>query len=309
MNTIPAPLKGKVAVVTGGSRGIGAGIAQKFAEEGCTHIAITYNTNKDKAQQVLASLREVSPNIKTCAIAADVLDPEFGSKVVKQALAALETDHIDIMVSNAAYIDVKSYIPVADLNKEDWDLSISGLAWAPLSLAKEVIHHMPHGGRIIMLSSGSSKVAQGDPLISYAAGKAAMDAVSRNLAAAWGLKYGVTVNSISVGATYTDAIMEGIKLWGPEFEKMAKEFSLIKRFGTVEEIASIVAFVASPQASWLIGEWRCSLFFTVESIDIRNRQSDSSERWRSFYAAELSFNVRNSSHSAQSTSDYLEKSD
>ena len=83
-----------------------------------------------------------------------------------------------------------------------------------------------------------------------------MDAVSRNLAAAWGMQYGVTVNSISVGATDTDATRGAVELWGSQFEEMAKSFSLLKRFGEAEEVAKIIAFVASPQASWIIGESR-----------------------------------------------------
>ena len=254
MDSIPAPLKGKVAVITGGSRGIGAAIAKIFALQGCSHIAITYNTNKAKAEEVLASIRETSPKIKTAAITADVLDPEIGPKVVKQSLESLEIDRIDIMVANAAYVDVNGFPPVAEITKEKWDKVITGEAWAPLSLAQEVIHHMPPGGRIIMISSGSSKVASGDPMITYAAGKAAMDAVSRNLGAAWGPKYGVTVNSISVGPTDTDATQAAFKAWGAPAEQMMKDFTLLKRIGTADEVANIVAFVASPQASWIIGE-------------------------------------------------------
>ena len=258
METILAPLKGKVAVITGGSRGIGAGLIQKLAEQGCTHIATTYKSNKELAEKVLAAARKLSPKIKTHAIAADVRDPGFGSKVVEESLAGLGTDHIDIMISNAAHVDITEFPPVATMTHEQWSGMITAEAWAPLSLAKEVIKHMPRGGRIIMMSSGSSKIAQGDPAIGYCAGKAAMDAVSRNLAVTWGVQYGVTVNSISVGSTNTDALQEGFKFMGSEFEKMATEISLLKRIGEVEEVANIVAFVASPQASWLVGELKLS---------------------------------------------------
>lgn len=153
METVPAPLKGKVAVVTGGSRGIGAATTRIFAQQGCTHLAITYYTNKDKAEEVLATVREINSKIKTCAIAVDVLDPEIGPKVVKQALEGLGTDHIDILVSNAASVDAVNFPPVAQITKEQWDDLITGNAWAPLSLAKEVINCMPRGGRIIMVSN------------------------------------------------------------------------------------------------------------------------------------------------------------
>lgn len=190
------------------------------------------------------------------------------------------------MVANAAYIYIEVHQPVAELTKEAWDRSMTGLAWAPLSLAKAAMHHMPPGGRVIMISSGSSKIAQGDPMVPYAAGKAAMDAVSRNLGAAWGPTYGVTVNSISVGATDTDALQKGIETWGPGFEEMAKEFSLLKRIGSVEEVTNIVAFVASPQASWIIGEpySHCRLSKAI----LRSYRQPNSGKWRRpFNAARL----------------------
>ena len=105
-----------------------------------------------------------------------------------------------------------------------------------------------------MLSSGSSKIPDsGDQLFSYACGKAAMDAVSRNLASLWSIKYGVTVNSISVGATLTESLQLSFDMMGPEWKQYLENVSLLKRIGTVEEVAQIVGFVASPQASWITG--------------------------------------------------------
>jgi len=105
-----------------------------------------------------------------------------------------------------------------------------------------------------MLSSGASKIPEnGDQLFSYSCGKAAMDAVSRNLASLWSIKYGVTVNSISVGATLTESLQMAMEMMGPEWKVMLENFSLLKRIGSVDEVAQIVAFVASPQASWITG--------------------------------------------------------
>ena len=123
MDSISAPLKGKVAIVTGGSRGIGASIARTFARQGCTHIAITYTSQKGKAEDVLRSISEVNSKIKTCAIAADLEDADIGSKVITQALKSLAVDHIDILVSNAAVVDQASMPPVADMTKALFDKS------------------------------------------------------------------------------------------------------------------------------------------------------------------------------------------
>lgn len=104
-----------------------------------------------------------------------------------------------------------------------------------------------------MISSGASKIPNADPNVGYGAAKAALDSVSRSLASMWGPKYGITVNSISVGATLTEALKAGVEQRGPEFEKYISEFSMLKRIGEVQEVADIVAFVASPQAGWIIG--------------------------------------------------------
>ena len=254
MDTIPAPLKGKIAIITGGSRGIGAALVRKFAENGCSHIAITYNSNKDVAEKVLASVRELSPEIKTCAFAADLSDPDFGPKVVEQALAGFARDQIDIVVSNAAPNATDNLVEVEAMTKQDFDFHITGSAWASLSLAKAAIKHIPRGGRIVMISSVASKIAFGEPTVAYSAAKAAVDSISKNLAATWGVKYGVTVNTISVGGTLTDAMRAAIKDRGPELEKMVSDLSFLKRIGEVDEVADIVAFVASPQASWIVGK-------------------------------------------------------
>jgi len=123
--TIPAPLQDKVAIVTGGSRGIGAGIAKVFAQHGCTHIAITYMSNRDAANETLEAIRDINSSIKTCAIAADVRDVDCGKKIVDQALKDLETDHIDVVVSNAALLNIQDWPPVENLDYKTWNDIVS----------------------------------------------------------------------------------------------------------------------------------------------------------------------------------------
>ena len=97
-----------------------------------------------------------------------------------------------------------------------------------------------------MISSIASKLAFGELTVAYSAVKAAVDSFSKNLAAIWDVKYGVTVNTISVEGTLTDAIRAAIKDRGPELEKMVSDLSFLKRIGEVDKVADIVAFVASP---------------------------------------------------------------
>ena len=139
MATIPAPLSGKIALITGGSRGIGAGIVAKLAHDGCTHIATTYVSNKSKADAVLEAAKKHNPSLKTVAIKADLLDPNFGPSVISQTLSGLDVSKIDIVISNAALVEVDSHPMVADMTKEQFDKQMTANAWAPLSLAKAAI--------------------------------------------------------------------------------------------------------------------------------------------------------------------------
>nr|POF12903.1 short chain dehydrogenase asqe [Quercus suber] len=252
MQSIPAPLTGKVAIVTGGSRGIGAVIAKTLARNGCSHIAITYGSKAGKAQEVLDEIKAINPEITTAAFAADLYDEAFGQKIVAQALEQLHVDHIDIAISNAALLDTEDYPPTATTTRAAWDASQHGLCWAPLDLARSSAKVMPSGGRIIFISSAASRLPMGDPMIAYSVGKAAMEAVARNMAVTYS-KDGITVNSISVGATRTDAFASTVDNMGPEFERNMENFSLLKRIGSPEEVANIVSFIASPQAAWITG--------------------------------------------------------
>ncbi|KAK4508040.1 hypothetical protein PRZ48_001777 [Zasmidium cellare] len=254
MDSVPAPLKGKVAIVTGGSRGIGAAIAETFAKNGCTHIGITYNSNKSLAEDTEKKMASINSKIKTFSLKTDICDAECGRYTVEESLKGLGVDHIDIMVSCAALAEISTFQTAEAMTKEHWDRMMTADAWTPFALARESAKVMPEGGRIIMISSGASRGANGDPLIAYSAAKAAMDAVSRNLAAIYGItKKDVTVNSISVGAIQTDALQQAFDTQGPEFRKYIEGFSLLKRVGQPQEIADVVAFIASKGSSYIVG--------------------------------------------------------
>ena len=185
----------------------------------------------------------------------DVEDRSFGKHVIQESLKALEVDHIDILVSNAGLQDISEYKPAVDTTYEYFEKVMTSNTWTPMSLSLECIPYMRPGGRIIMNSSGSSKNAPGDPLLVYCASKAAMDATARNLAVIFGLSKGITVNSIGTGATDTDSLKKVMAKYGEKFTKYTEESHPLQRLGTPREIADIISFVASPEASWINGEW------------------------------------------------------
>lgn len=182
METIPAPLKGKVALITGASRGIGAGIAETFARQGCSHIAISYTSKPDLAEGTLAAMKAINGTIRTFAFKCDVKSPDCGRLAVEQTLSGLGVDHIDIMVSNAALVDMSTFELIDDTTYEGFIEMITGNTWTPFLLARESAKVMPSGGRIILISSLNSKIAHGDPTLAYGTAKAGMDAVRQTSA-------------------------------------------------------------------------------------------------------------------------------
>lgn len=251
--TIPAPLLGKVAVITGGTRGIGEATAMAFVRRGISHLAITYHSSADKANEVLSDAKKINPQLVTAAFQADTMDVNCGKKVIATALKDLKVDHLDIVVSNAAIHDIGTYSrPVAETDKQLFDLVMGGCTWTPMQMALEAAKVMPPGGRIVLNSSTASRVGTKGGLLLYSMAKAALESTARNLAFEWGASKGITINSISIGATDT-ASMTYVKNHLPDIVKTIESGSSLNRIASAEEVANIIAFVASADASWING--------------------------------------------------------
>lgn len=232
-------LNGKFALVTGGSRGIGAAIATALAENGAD-IAFTYRNSHDKAQSVMKTIegrgRRVFP------IQADSTDPEAISRAVREAAASL--GGIDILVNSAA---IGHNGMIADLDLNDYQALMETNVRAPVLFAKAVIPHLKEGGRIVSIGSGLAERVPFPGVTAYAMTKAALVAFTRGLSRELGPK-GITVNIVHPGATDTDANPAN----GPAAE-FQKSLTSLGRFGEPQEIANIVAFLASPAASLITG--------------------------------------------------------
>ncbi|NTZ85557.1 SDR family oxidoreductase [Burkholderia metallica] len=232
-------LKGKRALVTGGSRGIGAAIALALAENGAD-VAFTYQRSTDKANAVAKSIERTGR--RAAAIQADSADPEAITRAVSDAVAAL--GGLDILVNSAAIGHVGT---IADLDVRDYQTLMDVNVRAPVLFAKAVIPHLSAGGRIVSIGSGLGERVPFPGMTAYAMSKAALTAFTRGLSRELGPN-GITVNLVQPGSVNTDANpADGA---AADFQR---SLTSLGRFGEPREIANAVVFLASPAASVITG--------------------------------------------------------
>ncbi len=232
-------LTNKVALVTGGSRGIGAGIAKRLAADGAS-VAITYTKGADAATAVVKAIEGAGG--KAIAIQADATDAEAVIAAVEKTVATFK--QLDILVNNAGTAIPKPF-EEATLEELDrvLDLNIRGVFVATQAALK----HLKAGGRIIMIGScvGERNFTPG--LAAYAATKGAVKMFAQSLAREVGTR-GITVNNVQPGPIDTDLNPAAGDWATPQIANTA-----LKRYGTVDEVAALVAFVASPESSYITG--------------------------------------------------------
>ena len=240
MSTNPSSkLSGKVALVTGGSRGIGAGIAKSLAADGAA-VAITYTKGADAARATVAAIEKAGG--KALAIQADGTDPKAVRNAVDQTVATL--GRLDILVNNAGTAIPKPFIDATD---EELDhviaLNIRGVFVATQAALK----HIGKGGRIINIGSCVGERDFTPGLAPYAATKGAVKMFTQGLAREVGER-AITVNNVQPGPIDTDLNPAAGDWATPQIANTA-----LKRYGTVDEVAALVAFVASPDAAYITG--------------------------------------------------------
>lgn len=232
-------LSGKRALVTGGSRGIGAAISVALAKSGAD-VAFTYHRSADKAQEVAKSIQDLGR--QAVAIQADSADPEAIDSSVREAVAAL--GGLDILVNSAA-VGLSGMI--ADIDLEAYQAMMDVNVRAPVLFAKSVIPHLSQGGRIISIGSGLGEKVPFPGVTAYAMSKAALTSFTRGLSRELGPQ-GVTVNLVQPGSTDTDANPANGE--GADFQR---SLTSLGRFGEPSEVANAVVFLASPAASAITG--------------------------------------------------------
>ena len=233
-------LDGLVALVTGGSRGIGAGIAKRLASEGAT-VAVNYARSEGAAKDVVGTIEAAGG--RAAAFKADVSDEADAARLVAEVVAAF--GRIDVLVNNAGVFEM------APLEQSDrafaqrqFDVNVFGL----LSVTRAALPHLTEGrGRVINISSvvGDGQAAGGSV---YWATKAAVNSITRSLAIELGPR-GITVNSVSPGLTETDMVAGADEMIG-----MMVAQTPLGRLGTPDDIAGPVVFLASDDAAWVTGQ-------------------------------------------------------
>lgn len=234
-------LDGKVALVTGSSRGIGAAIAKRLARDGAA-VMINYTRAAGAADAVATEIRRAGG--KAAVAKADVGNPVEARKLVEQTVK--ELGRLDIVVNNAALIAPAPFETV-DLDSVHAQFATNVIG--PFAIVKEFLKHVPSGGgRIVNITSLASEYAMANMSV-YSATKGALDALTRVWAQELG-KLQVTVNAVSPGGVETDATLQFLN---GEARAMFVARTPLGRIGQPDDIASVVAFLASPDAAWVTG--------------------------------------------------------
>jgi 3-oxoacyl-[acyl-carrier protein] reductase len=237
-------LTGKVAVVTGASKGIGAGIARALAAEGAA-VVVNYATGKEDAERVVAAI--VARDGRALAVQGDVSRAEDVRRILAETTRAFGP--LDVLVNNAG---VYRFEPLEAVTEAEFHREFGINVLGTLLVAREAITHFsPRGGSIINIGSVVSESPPPGTAV-YAATKGAVDVITRVLAKELAGRR-IRVNTIAPGAVDTEGA-RAMGLPGSDFEKRVLASTPLGRLGQPDDIARVAVFVASDEAGWLTGE-------------------------------------------------------
>ncbi|AQT08664.1 3-oxoacyl-[acyl-carrier protein] reductase [Pseudomonas protegens] len=232
-------LSGKVALIQGGSRGIGAAIVERLAAEGAS-VAFTYVSSASKAQALQDSI--IAKGGKALAIHADSADAEAIRRAVNDSVKTF--GRLDILVNNAGVLAIA---PLGEFKLEDFDQTLAINVRSVFIATQEAARHMGEGGRIINIGSTNADrmpFAGGGP---YAMSKAALVGLTKGLARDLGPR-GITINNVQPGPVDTD-----MNPADSDFAASLMNLMAIRRYGHAEEVAGFVAYLASAEAGYITG--------------------------------------------------------
>lgn len=237
-------LSGRTALVTGASRGIGRGIAERLGRDGA-RVAVHYGTNETAAKETVAA-------IEAAGGSAFMIGVELGGPGDADALWAefdRHADGVDIIVNNAG---IGTSSPLKDIDEAEYDRLFAVNVKAPYFIVRQGLGRLRDGGRIVNISTGLARNAVMPDLTAYSMTKGALDIFSRDLSKVLGPR-GITVNSVAPGFIETDNT--AALLSTQEGRAQAEAISALGRVGTTADVADVVAFLASDEGRWVTGGW------------------------------------------------------
>jgi 3-oxoacyl-[acyl-carrier protein] reductase len=232
-------LVGKVAVVTGSSRGIGAAIASRLAHEGAS-VVLHYGANREKADTLARAI--TAEGGQASVVQADLSRPDGAD----QLASAISAPRIDILVNNAG---IAPYVPFSETSPATFDEVMNVNVRAVFFLTQKLLPRIPDGGRIINISTAVTRTYFPAGITAYAASKGFVDVLTLYLAGELGAR-NITVNTVAPGAIDTD-----MSAWvrDPNGVATLKQIQALPGVGQPRDIAGVVAFLAGPDGRWTTG--------------------------------------------------------
>ena len=237
-------LKGKVAIVTGASKGIGAGIAKGFAAAGAA-VVVNYASSREGADRVVADI--TAQGGKAVAVQGDVSKAADVKRLFEQTRASFGA--LDVLVNNAG---VYQFGPLETVTEREFHREFDTNVLGTMLTIQEALKYFgPQGGSVINISSIASLNPTPDSVV-YAATKSAVDSITRSLSKELGARK-IRVNAIAPGGTASEGLATA-GILGSDFEKQIIGMTPLGRLGQPEDIARVAVFLASDDSSWLTGE-------------------------------------------------------
>ncbi|MGC4087166.1 MAG: glucose 1-dehydrogenase [Polyangiaceae bacterium] len=237
-------LKGKVAIVTGASKGIGAGIARAFAAEGAS-VVVNYASDRAGAARLVDEIQ--AEGGRAVAVQADVSSERDVERLFEESSKAF--GRLDVLVNNAG---VYRFAPLSEIGEDEFHREFSINVLGPILTTQRALRYFgTEGGSVINVSSVVSRLALPNSVI-YSATKSALDSLTRSLSRELGRRK-IRVNTLSPGATETEGLSAS-GLFDSEFQKQTVDKTPLGRFGTPHDIARAAVFLASDDAAWVTGE-------------------------------------------------------